>query len=73
MSGGKVHVVLQLALIMLSRVLRFCLGPGGDGGLGSAVSWGRGHTGSQSLFCVGNDNGSYISVETYTTPFNDLG
>ena len=52
MNGGEIHVVLSLALkCVLSRILRFCSGPGECGGLSSSGGWGGGHAGSQLLGC----------------------
>ena len=47
-GGG--HVVLHPALHMWADwMLRFCSVPGGDGGLGSSVSWGGGNAGKQLI------------------------
>ena len=58
-------MVLHLALIIWAEEDSEILLRGGDGSLAwFSVSWGRGCTGRQSLFCVGSsDNGSCISVE----------
>ena len=48
MSGGEDHVVLHPALrLWADQILRFCSGPGGDGGPGPSVTWGGGHAGKQ--------------------------
>ena len=38
-------------IIALNRILRYCSGPGGDNRLGSSVSWGGGHAGSELIDC----------------------
>ena len=50
-NGGEIHVVLSLALKMLSRILRFCSGQGGGSGLSSSEGWEGGPAGRQLFDC----------------------